>query len=543
MRIGLAQINTTVGDLPGNRDRIRAAYDQLVAAGAELVLTPELALSGYPPRDLLFRAGFLEDCRDALEALVATTGEVPLLVGLPVPNEGAGRPVRNAAAWCEGGRVRHLLAKSLLPTYDVFDEDRYFEPAPAPAEPISCRGQRIAVTICEDLWYGQADHRYARQADPLEALRSSAPDLVLNLSASPWHFGKQEVRGEVLRRTAATLGVPVVYANSIGGNDELIFDGRSLCAGRDGTVHEVGPAFAEGTPLVDTEDPAASALPPPERLAEVHGALVLGIRDYLGKTGFPRALVGLSGGIDSAVTMALAVDALGADRVRGVALPSSISSAHSVRDAAALAANLGIRYDEIPIAGLVGAAEDALAGLFAGTEPGIAEENIQSRARGLLLMALSNKFGDLLLTTGNKSELAVGYCTLYGDMAGGLAVLSDVPKTLVYELARYLNRDGERIPVATIEKEPSAELRPDQRDVDSLPPYPVLDRILELAIEERRSREAIVAEGFPSETVRDILAKVDRNEYKRQQAAPGLKITPLAFGIGRRIPIVQKYQP
>ena len=439
------------------------------------------------------------------------------------------------------GAVHRIIRKSLLPTYDVFDEDRYFE-LTEPEGPILFGEQRIAVSICEDLWYGLDGQRYSHRPDPVEQFALWEPDLVINLSASPWHFGKRELRGEMLSRTARRCNAPVVYCNSIGGNDELIFDGHSLYATADGSVSEVGPSFDEAHILLDTENPPAAIAADPE-MEDVRKALVLGLRDYTSKTGFSKAVIGLSGGIDSAVTAAIAVDALGAENVRGITLPSSISSAHSVSDSEELAKNLGIRFESISIAGLVDAAESSLAPLFDGTAPNVAEENIQARARGLLLMAVSNKFNEILLTTGNKSEMAVGYCTLYGDMAGGLAILSDVPKTTVYRLAEHLNLHEERIPRNTIDKPPSAELRPDQKDEDSLPPYPVLDRILELYIEQGKSRATIIEEGFDPELVTDVLGKVDRNEYKRKQAAPGLKITPLAFGIGRRIPIVQRYIP
>jgi len=541
MKIGIAQINTTVGALEANASLVLDAYRRLTAEGADLVVTPEMAVAGYPPRDLLLRRRFLEDCARTLEQIASGTGAEPLVVGFPERNPGPGRPAFNAAAWCEAGEVRRVFRKSLLPTYDVFDEDRYFEPS-EPGEPVRLGDRRIAVTICEDLWYGQDGQRYAHRPDPAESLRRMNPDLVLNLSASPWHFGKRALRSEILLRAAERCGAPVLYCNSVGGNDELIFDGHSLYAPGDGTVRMVAPAFETAAVVCDTGAPPAADEQLPE-MEDIRRALVLGLRDYTAKTGFQRAVIGLSGGIDSAVTAVIAVDALGAENVRGIALPSAISSPHSVEDAEALAANLGIRLDHLPIADLVNAAENTLRPLFTGTGPNVAEENIQARARGLLLMAVSNKFGDILLTTGNKSEIAVGYCTLYGDMAGGLAVLSDVPKTTVYRLAGHLNRDRIRIPSNTIDKPPSAELRPDQRDEDSLPPYPVLDRILELYVERGFSRAGIAAEGFDPEIVADVLGKVDRNEYKRKQAAPGLKITPLAFGIGRRIPIVQRYVP
>jgi len=541
MKIGIAQINTTVGALRSNSEKILRAYQDLCDQGAELVLTPELAITGYPPRDLLLRGRFLRDCADRLHELASAASSVPLVIGFPEQNTGPGRPAFNAAAWCAGNQVQRIFRKCLLPTYDVFDEDRYFESA-EPEPPILFKGKKVAVTICEDLWHGLDGQRYSRQANPLDGISDSKPDLLLNLSASPWHFGKRELRQKMIGRAAVKCDTSVVYCNSVGGNDELIFDGHSLFADRQGRIYRAGPAFEESHVCLDTEQPPAEDEMAPE-MEDVRRALVLGLRDYLSKTGFTKAVIGLSGGIDSAVTAALAVEALGPENVRGITLPSSISSGHSVSDSEALAKNLCIQFEKIPVAGLVDAAESALSPLFAGTDPNVAEENIQARSRGLLLMAVSNKFNEILLTTGNKSEMAVGYCTLYGDMAGGLAVLSDVPKTTVYRLAEHINRNGELIPVNTITKPPSAELRPDQKDEDSLPPYPVLDRILELYIEKGFSRSEIVQEGFAEDLVADVLGKVDRNEYKRKQAAPGLKITPLAFGIGRRIPIVQRYIP
>jgi len=539
MKIGIAQINTTVGALRANADLILAAYRELRGKGADLVLSPELAIAGYPPRDLLFRKRFLADCAELLEEIASHTDSTPLIVGFPEANTGPGRAAFNAAAWCCDGGIHRVIRKSLLPSYDVFDEDRYFEPV-EPETPIQFAGKRIAVSICEDLWHGQDGQRYSHRPNPVDAYARWKPDLLLNLSASPWHFGKRELRADILRQTAERCAAPVVYCNSVGGNDELIFDGHSLFVPGDGTVREIAPSFQAANILFDTTAPPAPTDPLPE-MEDVHRALVLGLRDYTAKTGFSQAVIGLSGGIDSAVTAVIAVDALGAENIRGIALPSSISSGHSVSDAEALATNLGIRFENLPIADLVDAAESTLAPLFSGTSPNVAEENIQARARGLLLMAVSNKFNEILLTTGNKSEMAVGYCTLYGDMAGGLAILSDVPKMVVYKLAEHLNLTSERIPRNTIDKPPSAELRLDQKDEDSLPPYPILDRILELYVEEGYARADIIAEGFDPEVVADVVGKVDRNEYKRKQAAPGLKITPLAFGIGRRIPIVQRY--
>ena len=559
MRIGLAQLNPTVGDLAGNLRRLLVAYEQLVAAGAELVVTPELAVCGYPPRDLLLRGRFVSDVETVTAELAEATGAVPLLVGtvLANPHE-TGRRAYNVAAFCHHGRVQQIAKKCLLPTYDVFDEDRYFEPADEPTVIVHA-GRRIGVTICEDIWTHPAlGPRRLHRIDPVAMLAAERVDLMINLSASPWHHGKSALREQLVTDAARQLRAPVVYCNAVGGNDELIFDGRSLVATPDGAVSAALAAFAEERRVVELPaslrasdfspppfPPAPPSTPPTaaEGLADIHAALVLGLRDYAHKSGFTRALIALSGGIDSALVAELAVAAFGAENVIGVSLPSAISSEHSKDDARALAQNLGIRFETIAIAETVTAAERALGPVFAGRAPDVTEENLQARTRGVLMMALSNKFGALLLTTGNKSEVAVGYCTLYGDMCGGLAVISDLFKTQVYALCRWINENAGReiIPRNTIEKPPSAELRPGQVDQDSLPPYDLLDALLTGYVEEGRSRAELVARGFDPAVVRDICRKVDLNEYKRKQAAPGLKITPLAFGVGRRIPIVQKY--
>ena len=546
MKIGIAQINTTVGDLAGNSKLILDAYRQQVDADADLVIFPELAVCGYPPRDLLFKSRFVSDTETALAAIAKEVGTVPAVIGFVEKRDdaAAGRPFYNAAAWCENGKIQAIARKSLLPTYDVFDEERYFEPAEAPLV-YSWRGKRIGITICEDIWIHPAvptSRRYCQ--DPVGALAQQNIDLLLNLSASPWHASKNESREELVLAAANRCNCAVAYCNSVGGNDELIFDGGSIVACPQRGIVAGLAAFRTDAAVVDLEDNGAAIVSAHYNLvgnAATHDALVLGLRDYAHKSGFRKALIGLSGGIDSAVVCALAAEAFGADNVIGVALPSAISSQHSRDDAAALAANLGIEYHELAIADTVSAAETALAPIFEGRAADVTEENVQARARGLLLMAMSNKFGALLLTTGNKSEISVGYCTLYGDMCGGLAVISDLPKMKVYALARFMNTEREIIPVNTIEKPPSAELRPDQKDEDSLPPYPVLDGILQLYVEEGLSRAEIVAKGYDAEIVNDIARKVDLNEYKRKQAAPGLKTTPLAFGVGRRIPIVQKY--
>ncbi|HTO03778.1 MAG TPA: NAD+ synthase [Opitutus sp.] len=563
MRLGLAQFNPTVGDLSGNRRQIITAYTSLVSAGAEFVVFPELAVCGYPPRDLLFKRRFVPDCEESLHEIIASIGEVPALIGtVELNTSGVGRPFYNSAAFCQSGKVVAMARKCLLPTYDVFDEDRYFEPAAQPIV-VEHAGLRIGVTICEDIWAHPMinTRQLYRGTDPLRQLAARKCDLMVNLSASPYHFDKGNLREALVAESARQLGCPVAYVNAIGGNDELVFDGRSFVCDASGAVLAGLSAFVEEFRVVDVplprnpassrrEAPAPAPAGLPSAIADSFAqdewqdtfeALVLGLRDYAHKSGFKRALIALSGGLDSALVAVIASQALGRENIIGVSLPSEISSQHSKDDARGLAENLGIRFETIAIADAVAATEAAVAPLFTGRARDVAEENIQARIRGVIMMALSNKFGSLLLTTGNKSEIAVGYCTLYGDMAGGLAVISDVFKTQVYSLSRWINREREIIPRNTIEKPPSAELRPGQLDQDSLPPYEVLDPILRGYVEEGLSRRDLVARGFSETVVNDIVRKVDLNEYKRKQAAPGLRITPLAFGIGRRIPIVQKY--
>ena len=551
MRLGLAQINTTVGDLAGNRRRILDAYAELVRRGAELVVFPELATCGYPPRDLLFKRHFVPDVEASMKAIAEEVGEVPALVGTVEANPGGtGRPFFNSAAFCHRGKVASVARKCLLPTYDVFDEDRYFEPAARPTVVVH-NGFRIGVTICEDIWTHPmiSTSRLYNGVDPVRQLAAQKCDLMVNLSASPWDHGKSGVRQTLVTDAARALGCPVAYVNMVGGNDELIFDGRSLVSDPSGRVTAGMAAFAEDLLVAETGSGAAALAPTFEQpeMADILSALTLGLRDYAHKVGFRTALIALSGGIDSAVVGAIAAAAFGPENVVGVSLPSEISSQHSREDATRLAQNLGIRLETIGIGSVVAACEGALGPVFEGRPRDVTEENIQARVRGVLMMALSNKFGALLLTTGNKSEMAVGYCTLYGDMCGGLAVISDVFKTQVYALANWINADARRagrtppIPQSSIDKLPSAELRPNQTDQDSLPPYDVLDAVLKGYVEEGLSRRDLVAQGFPEAVVGDVVRKVDLNEYKRKQAAPGLKITPLAFGVGRRIPIVQKY--
>ena len=543
MKIALAQINTTVGDLAGNEAKILAAYRRGVAAGVELVMFPELAVTGYPPRDLLHKSRFIADNLAVLDRLAAATGETGLLVGCVGANDlRPGREAENAAALLQNGKILATRAKTLLPTYDVFDEDRYFEPARENA-PVEFNGRKIGLTVCEDVWNDEGfwhDRRYRR--NPARELVAAGAEILFNVSASPWHLGKNQTRHAMLSSLAATAQCPLVHCNSVGGNDELIFDGMSLVFGSGGQLLAEGAAFAEDFIIVETDSVSAITASPMGDEEKLYRALVLGLRDYLHKCGFKSAVLGLSGGIDSALTAVIAAEALGRDTVRGVSLPSQYSSQGSLDDARSLAENLGIQYDVIPIQPMFLAAKAQLVGVFAGRAEDTAEENIQARLRAIILMAMSNKFGSLLLTTGNKSELAVGYCTLYGDMCGGLAVISDVPKTTVYRLSEWINREREIIPRDTITKLPSAELRPDQTDQDSLPPYDVLDAILEAYVVEGKSRAAIVRDGFEQATVERIVRLIDHNEYKRRQAAPGLKVTSKAFGVGRRMPIAQRYR-
>jgi len=539
MKIGVAQINSIVGDLDGNLNKIIQAYKSLCEEGSELIVFPELCICGYPPRDLLQKEQFGEDCRKTLEYFAKQTGSCPALIGFPHRSGKKGKePFFNAVALCSDKDVRQYFHKQLLPTYDVFDEDRYFSRGSLPAE-FNHLGKKIAVTICEDIWNASLD---IHTSDPLEKITESRPDLLINLSASPWHIKKQTQREVLLKKVSQRVECPVVYVNAVGGNDELIFDGSSVAFSAEGKRIGRAPSFVPASMVFDLDSAPATMDEEAEgEMESIRQALVLGLRDYAHKSGFTKGIIGLSGGIDSAVTAALAVEALGKENVIGISLPSAISSGHSRDDAQLLAENLGIEYHTLPIQKIVDSAEHELAPLFAGLDTDVTEENLQARSRGLLLMAVSNKLGALLLTTGNKSELAVGYCTLYGDMCGGLAVISDLPKTKVFQLARHINREREIIPNNSIEKPPSAELRPDQKDSDSLPDYQVLDGILEGYVEQGLSIHSLIELGFQEETVRKIVSLVDRNEYKRKQAAPGLKVTPLAFGIGRRMPIVQKY--
>jgi NAD+ synthetase len=541
MRIGIAQINPIVGDLAGNFDKILAAYHRLVDKGAELVLTPELALTGYPPQDLVFKSRFVPQNLALIEQLHRAIGPgVPLIVGFVDRNEGQGRPFYNAAALLERGQPIRKSYKTLLPTYDVFDEDRYFEPGQG-GEIFDIAGKKIGITICEDIWTKDYLPRPLYEQELIPGLEAQGADLIVNLSDSPYALGKLALRRQMVAAHARSHRIPIVYCNVVGGNDQLVFDGNSLAFNSEGNLIAQLPAFATAEKVIETDSRITLSVPAPDPMEELFGALSLGVKDYLAKCRFKSVVLGLSGGIDSAVVAAIAVHSLGKDNVLGVSMPGPYSSRGSVDDALALARNLGIQCLQIPIGDAFAAFKAQFKKVFAGYPEDTTEENMQSRLRGMILMALSNKFGHLLLTTGNKSELAVGYCTIYGDMAGGLAVISDVPKTMVYQLARWINRERELIPAATIEKPPSAELKPGQVDQDSLPPYDVLDQILQFYVEENQSAREIVARGFDEKVVRWIQRRVDLNEYKREQAAPGIKVTTRAFGIGRRMPIAQQY--
>jgi NAD+ synthase (glutamine-hydrolysing) len=546
MKITMAQLNPVVGDLAGNRSAIASTYEAAAKTGADLVVFPELFLTGYPPWDLLERSWFIERASNAVKELAAMTASHPetgLLFGAPRPAlTGEGKPLYNAAVLAHRGKVLFEQHKSLLPTYDVFDETRYFAPAPE-IRTLGFKGEVLGITICEDAWTDPElwPHGMLYDVDPVGILAGRGATLFVNISASPYHAGKEEIRFGLIRGHARKHGRPFVFVNQVGANDELVFDGRSFAFDGQGEPVAVGAAFAEDVRTVETRQAGTPGLYAPlGPIESVHEALVLGLRDYMRKCGFGKAVIGLSGGIDSAVTCCLAAAAIGPENVLAVTMPMPFSSAGSVDDSIALAGRIGIRCVNLPIGSVYEAYIAALAPHFAGCAADTTEENLQARIRGNVLMAFSNKYGHLVLSTGNKSELAVGYCTLYGDMSGGLAILSDVPKTMVYELAAYINRKGERIPRAILDKPPSAELKPGQLDSDTLPPYPVLDGILHEYVEELRSVDEIVGMGFGADVVRRVAALVDRNEYKRAQAALGIKVTTKAFGIGRRMPIAAK---
>ncbi|MEE9294939.1 MAG: NAD+ synthase [Phycisphaerae bacterium] len=546
MRIALAQINPVVGDVVGNTEKIIARIEESIRANADLVLLPELAVTGYPPKDLLLKKAFVRSNQQALERIAGRAQGVIVVVGYVHSNETDGsKGLSNMAAVCADGRVMARYAKMLLPTYDIFDELRYFDPgsqACVVAVRINGVEVKVGVTICEDIWSDDvyfARHLYGR--DPVAEL--SGADMIVNIGASPFSVGKPARRNELFAAKAKQARMPLLSVNQVGGNDDLIFDGGGGAYDAEGRLIARARSFAEDFLVVDLDSADNRIEPELDPVSSIYQALVLGTRDYVYKCGFDGVVVGVSGGIDSAVTAAVAVAAIGAECVHLVALPSRFSSTHSREDAQALAETLEAEYRTISIEEIHSACERVLAPHFDGRPPDITEENMQARARGAILMALSNKFGWLLLTTGNKSELAVGYCTLYGHMCGGLAVLSDVPKTMVYQLAKYINKRAGRdlIPQRTITKPPSAELKENQTDQDTLPPYDVLDAILERYVEKEQSADEIVAEGFDESTVREVAGKVDRNEYKRKQIPVGLKVTSRAFGTGRRMPIAARY--
>ena len=543
MKIGILQLNFTVGDFRGNSEKLVSAYEKAVREGAELCVGSELGLCGYPPRDLLNRRDFVESHERALREVAKRVGKVPLLIGgIEKTNQKTGRPLYNTAFLVEKGKTRAVARKILLPTYDVFDEDRYFE-AGDKVGSVRIAGKRVGVTICEDIWNDEdlwPERRY--RIDPVRELAKKGMDLLINLSASPWNIGKENVRYRLLAEVAKREKIPVIQVNQVGGNDELVFDGQSLGVGVKGGLLARGVAFMEDVKVVDIGGKEEKPVWAGDE-EQVFQALVLGTRDYLQKCGFQEVVLGLSGGIDSALVAVVAAEALGKDKVLGVAMPSRFSSAGSLADAEALAKRLGIRYKEIPIEDTFAAMLRSIAPAREGRSGGLTEENLQSRIRGMTLMAISNDSGRLLLTTGNKSEMAVGYCTLYGDMCGALAVIADVPKTLVYRISRWINREREIIPKNSIEKAPSAELRPDQKDQDSLPPYEELDRILESYVVNEGSIQGMVKKGISKVLAEEMVRKIDISEYKRRQAAPGLKVTTKAFGVGRRIPLAQRFDP
>jgi len=547
VRVAGAQVNLVVGDIKGNESRILESMAWAAAEDADVLLLPELAINGYPPEDLVQRDDFVEDGLESLRRIAAASGAMTVVVGFvdrvdDLPSDSGdslGRNVANAAAVLGGGRIIGVYHKVLLPNYGVFDEDRYFRPGSSPSLIWDIGGVAAGVSVCEDVW--SADGPPSSQA-------AAGARLLLNINASPFHRGKAEERERMLADRARRAGAPLVYLNLVGGQDELVFDGASVAFTAEGQLVHRSPQFEEDLFVVDVPLPGESfepgaVTPLLEESEEVYRALVVGLRDYVGKNGFEGVVLGLSGGIDSALTATIAADALGGDSVWGIAMPSRFSSEHSIEDARSVARNLGIRFDIVPMDAVYSSFLSILDPMFQGTEFGVAEENLQARARGAILMALSNKFGPMVVATGNKSEMAAGYATLYGDMVGGYSVLKDVFKTLVYQLALWRNRTGEVIPQSSIDKPPSAELRPGQRDSDTLPPYEVMDRILERHIEQDEGVEEIVAAGFEREVATRLIAMVARNEYKRRQAAPGVKITTKAFGKDRRLPITNGYRP
>ncbi len=559
MKIAIAQLNPTIGDITHNAQQIITVTQEAARQNVRLLLTPELSLCGYPPRDLLLYPRFIDSMQEQLEEIASyIPKDIAILVGTVTKNSHAHsqgqKPLYNSIALLETGEVKHIFHKRLLPTYDVFDEDRYFQPGNKSNSfnlSPNRRGERelkIGVTICEDLWndetfWGKRNY----EINPIADLAESGIDIIVNLSASPYSVGKHQLREKMLSHAATRYNIPILYANQVGANDDLIFDGNSVVYDSKGKIVAHAKSFdsdlviIEFDQLISTSSEEVRLNPICDHNEEIFSALVLGVKDYARKCGFTKALVGLSGGIDSSLVAAIASEALGCDNVLGVLMPSPYSSDHSITDAVALVNNLGINSHKLPISTAMEAYDTMLEPLFAGTEFGVAEENIQSRIRGNILMAIANKFGYLLLSTGNKSEMAVGYGTLYGDMNGGLAVIADVPKTKVFDLCRWLNREQEIIPVNVINKPPSAELKPGQKDQDSLPPYEILDDILERIVCQHQSEVEVVASGFEAEVVKKVMKLLARAEFKRRQAPPGLKITDRAFGTGWRMPIASKW--
>ncbi|MGR3302012.1 MAG: NAD+ synthase [Candidatus Scalindua sp.] len=556
MKICLAQINPTVGAFKQNAGKICRLIDTARKKGADLIVFPEMCIVGYPPKDLLELSGFVDSNLKALEEVKNNVTGISAIVGFVDRNVARrGKNLYNAAAYINNKKIVSRHYKSLLPTYDVFDEDRYFEPTHS-ISLAKISGRKFGISICEDawganvIWQGKIHHK-----DPVKSMIRQGAEIIINISASPFTIGKQDVRLKMLASHAKKHNVPIIFVNQIGGNDDLVFDGNSLVINKEGVVVDRALSFEEDLLMVEFKGSDISVGDSKPRsvgkrtqssagddeIESVYKALVLGTRDYVRKCGFKKAVIGLSGGIDSAVTAVIAARALGKGKVLGVTMPSGFSSKGSVADSKELAKRLGIDFENIPIKSVYNAYTKTLSGVFAGLPFDVTEENLQARIRGKILMAISNKYGYLVLTTGNKSELAVGYCTLYGDMCGGLAVISDIPKTMVYDIAEYINRRKEIIPIDTIEKPPSAELRPDQKDLDSLPPYDILDGVLRAYVEESKDVDDIIGMGFNETLVKDIIKKVDKNEYKRKQAAPGLKVTSKAFGTGRRMPLAQRY--
>lgn len=543
MKLALAQLNFTVGNFIINKEKILNAYERAAREKSDLVIFPELSITGYPPKDLLLKKSFLKQTQDALEEVMSNISSTAAVIGYVEENPSQGKPFYNSIAFIRNGKILKKIRKILIPSYDVFDEDRYFEPG-TEAVVIDYGDKKLGISICEDIWndkdYWKA-RRYSR--DPIEEQIMKGAKVIINCSASPYVLGKQKLRYDMLSSIAKKYKVPAVFCNLVGATDELIFDGCSQVISEKGEIIARGKSFEEDIIYVDLDEKKGTVADEIQDEAEsIYKALVLGTRDYITKCGFKKVVIGLSGGIDSSVVACIAVEAISADNVLGISMPSRFSSQASIKDAMELAKNLSIPFIIIDIEKIYESYLSTLKESFAGLPEDVAEQNIQARIRGNILMAFSNKFNRLVLSTGNKSELAVGYCTLYGDMTGGLAVLADVPKTYVYKLAHYINREREIIPVNIIRRAPSAELKANQKDQDDLPPYEILDQVLKLYIEEEKSFEEILDLGFEEELVRSIINKVEKNEFKRRQAPPGLKVTSRSFGIGRRIPIAHSWQ-